>query len=141
MPAQVSDGPRGRYLLLIVATIVLGLASRRYAAGLPAWVGLYAGDALWALLLVWLLSLVRPAWPLSRIALVTGSFAVAIEFSQLCQWPWLVMLRQTWWGHLVLGQGFLVSDLWCYALGIGSGVGLRWGWRQWARRRQWGRIT
>lgn len=134
MGSQQSNDSRGLYAVLALATVLLGLASRRYAAGLPAWVGLYAGDALWALLLVWLLSLLRPAWPLGRVALVAGGLATAVEFSQLCQWPWLVTLRHTWWGHLVLGQGFLVSDLWCYAVGIGSGVGLRWGWQHlWPR--------
>ena len=141
MRTKVFGGPRGRYLLLILVTIGLGLASRRYAAVLPAWVGLYAGDALWALLLVWLLSLLWPGWALGRIALVAGALATAVEFSQLCQWPWLVALRQTWWGHLVLGQGFLVSDLWCYAIGIGCGAGLCWGWQRLARNRQRARIA
>jgi hypothetical protein len=85
---------------------------------------------------VWLLSLLRPAWPLSQVAMVAGGLAAAVEFSQLCQWPWLVAVRHTWWGHLVLGQGFLISDLGCYAVGIGCGVGLRWGTRQLGWRRQ-----
>lgn len=123
-PVRISRRSRLGYVALAAVTTLLGLASRHYARQLPAWVGLYAGDALWALLVYWLVRLLQPDWPTGRAALVAGSWALATELSQLCQWPWLVALRHTWWGHLVLGQGFLASDLACYAVGIGVGVAL-----------------
>ncbi|NML64157.1 DUF2809 domain-containing protein [Hymenobacter sp. RP-2-7] len=102
----------------------LGLASRRYAAGLPAWVGAYAGDALWALPVYWLVGALQPGWAVRRRALAAGIFATGIELSQLWQAPWLQALRHTTLGALVLGQGFLWSDLACYAAGIAVGAGL-----------------
>ena len=110
------------YAVAATVTMLLGLASRHYAARLPAWVGAYAGDALWALLVYWLLGLARPGWQIGPRALAAGSFALAIEISQLWQAPWLRALRHTTLGGLVLGQGFLWSDLACYAVGIASGV-------------------
>ena len=41
---------------------------------------------------------------------------------QMVQAPWLDALRATLFGRLVLGQGFLWSDLVCYAAGIAIGV-------------------
>ena len=101
--------------------MLLGLASRRYASGLPGWVGAYAGDALWALLVYWLVGLARPRWSGRQQALAAGGFALLIELSQLWQAPWLQALRHTTLGALVLGQGFLWSDLACYAVGIATG--------------------
>jgi hypothetical protein len=33
---------------LLIATVLAGLASRQWAASLPAFIAAYAGDALWA---------------------------------------------------------------------------------------------
>lgn len=45
-------------LLLPVGTVALGLAS--CPAVFPAFIALYAGDALWASMVFWLLALLRP---------------------------------------------------------------------------------
>ncbi|RPD48561.1 DUF2809 domain-containing protein [Hymenobacter sediminis] len=112
------------YATLSLLTIALGLASRRYQAALPAWVGAYVGDALWALLVFWLVGFGWPQWSRRRVAAVALVFAFLIEASQLYQAPWLNALRVTTPGRLVLGQGFLWSDLLCYTLGVLVGVGL-----------------
>lgn len=49
-------------------------------------------------------------------------FSFAIEFSQLYHSPWIDSLRNTRVGGLVLGYGFLWSDLVSYTVGIGVGV-------------------
>lgn len=49
-------------------------------------------------------------------------FSFAIEFSQLYQAPWINEVRHTLFGRLVLGEGFLWSDLLCYLVGIGMGL-------------------
>jgi hypothetical protein len=49
-------------------------------------------------------------------------FSVAVEISQLYHAPWIDSIRQSTIGGLILGFGFLWSDLACYALGVGLGV-------------------
>jgi hypothetical protein len=41
-----------------------------------------------------------------------------IEGLQLYQGEWIVRLRQTFAGQMLLGHGFLWSDLLCYAAGV-----------------------
>jgi len=50
------------------------------------------------------------------------SLSVAVELSQLYHAPWIDPIRRTTLGGLVLGFGFLWSDLACYAAGGGLGV-------------------
>ena len=50
------------------------------------------------------------------------AFSAAIEISQLYHAPWIDSIRQTTVGGLILGFGFLWSDLVCYALGVAIGV-------------------
>ena len=114
--------PRSRPVLaaLLVATIALGLASRRFGDALPGVVAAYAGDALWAAMAFWLAALVAPGARTHRLAACALAFAVAVEASQLHRAPWLDAIRATRPGALVLGQGFLWSDLACYAVGVGA---------------------
>jgi hypothetical protein len=118
--------PRSRVLttILLVATVAAGLASRRYPGWQPDFVARYAGDTLWAAMVFWVLALV---WHRGRAAVV-GALALGIsfadEFSQLFHAPWIDAVRATRWGALVLGQGFLWSDLWCYAAGVAIAVAI-----------------
>ncbi|WP_354578951.1 DUF2809 domain-containing protein [Hymenobacter sp. UYP22] len=116
------------YALLSLLTVVLGLASRRYGAGLPGWVAAYAGDVLWALLVFWLLGWCRPRQPGRWVANWALLLAFGVEFSQLFHPPWLDALRYTTLGGLVLGRGFLWSDLLCYTLGVAVGTKLEQLW-------------
>jgi len=110
------------YLLFIVITLLSGLASRHYPGVLPTWVESYLGDSLWALMVFlmagFLLNGKSPRW----IALVALVFSYCIEISQLYHAPWIDAVRANRLGGLVLGFGFLWSDLVCYAVGIGFGV-------------------
>ena len=119
MPSpRVAPRPRLPLVLLACLTIALGLASRRFGEALPAFIALYAGDALWATLMYWCVALVRPragAWTLGLTAL---GIAYAVEVSQLYRAPWIDQVRTTRLGALALGQGFLWSDLACYAMGV-----------------------
>ncbi|MCC3160250.1 DUF2809 domain-containing protein [Hymenobacter sp. 15J16-1T3B] len=136
MPLSANDllDLRRRYAGLAGLTVLLGLASRRFQAGLPSWVGLYAGDGLWALLVFGLVGLGWPRGPLRRRAGLAAAWALATELSQLWQAPWLQALRATRLGALVLGRGFLWSDLGCYAAGILLGCALD-GWLRNPRQR------
>jgi hypothetical protein len=105
-------------LVLLIGTVALGLGSRRYPAALPAFVSTYAGDVLWASMVFWLLTLVRPTGERGTLAAIAFAIAVAVETSQRYHVPWLDALRASRLGALVLGQGFLWSDIVCYAIGV-----------------------
>lgn len=112
------------YLAGAIVTIGLGLGSRRYGAYLPAVVAQYAGDTLWALLVFLAVSTVMPQAGLPRRGALAFVVAYAIELSQLYHGRWIEMLRQTTLGGLVLGYGFLWSDLVCYGIGILAGMAI-----------------
>ena len=76
-------------LLLLIGTVVLGLASRRYPTVLPAFVATYAGDVLWVSMVFWLLTLVRPTGEGRHLAAIAFVIAVAVETSQRYHAPWL----------------------------------------------------
>ncbi len=131
MPTLLPSAPgsrRLRLLLLALLTVLLGLGSRHYAAALPPWLAAYAGDTLWALLVFWLVALGWPRWPVLRVGIGAFGLALAVEISQLYQAPWLNALRHTTLGGLVLGHGFLWSDVVCYGVGVLVGCALEWGW-------------
>jgi hypothetical protein len=113
-----SRRPRPTYALLAVLTIALGLSARRYGGSLPEGVRLYAGDALWAATVFLLAALVWPVARRAQLALGTLAFAFADEVSQLYHAPWIDAVRATRPGALVLGYGFLWSDLVCYTAGV-----------------------
>lgn len=102
--------------------ICLGLLSRSKHIPLPTFIAAYAGDTLWALLVFLGFGWLFPAHSAIRVAWYAGVFSLAIELSQLYHAPWLDELRANRWAALVLGQGFLWSDLVCYAVGIALGV-------------------
>lgn len=121
MPIVTSPPPRPRTTtgILLLATLAAGLASRAYPAWQPAVVARFAGDILWAAMVFWILALVRPRGRTVRLGLAALAVATAVELSQLHRAPWIEALRQSRLGALVLGRGFLWSDLACYTLGVG----------------------
>ncbi len=98
--------------------MLVGLASRRFRAYLPTFVGEYSGDTLWALMLFLVVSFVLANRPLLQRCGVSLALAFAVEVSQLYHAPWIDGIRRTTLGGLVLGFGFLWTDLICYAVGI-----------------------
>jgi Protein of unknown function (DUF2809) len=121
---------RATYVRVLLLTITMGLGSRRFGAMLPRLVAQYAGDVLWATMVFWLLAIAVPGAARLRLAAAALTVAWAVECSQLYRAPWLDALRATSIGALVLGQGFLWSDLLCYAAGVALAVVLdRMLWR------------
>lgn len=104
---------RLKYLLCVVVTIAAGLASRKFAV-IPAWVG----DCLWAVMIYLLMRIVFIRTSVSKIIAFSLAFCFTIEISQLYQAPWINQTRSTLIGHLILGQGFLWSDLLAYTGGV-----------------------
>src|SRR5271165_6816545 len=109
-------------IILIALACLLGIGSRRYAHELPGFIAAYAGDTLWALAAFLGIGLVFSRASTRTIACLALAFSVAIEISQLYHAPWIDSIRQTALGGLILGFGFLWSDLACYSLGVGLGV-------------------
>lgn len=104
---------RLNYLILVVVTIGIGLFSRRLEV-IPFWIG----DSLWAVM-VYLIVRSILINKKQLIALqVSILFSYLIELSQVLEWNWLVMVRKHVIGRLILGQGFLWSDIMAYTLGI-----------------------
>ncbi len=110
------------YLLLAIVTMLIGLASRRYRQNLPVFIGEYSGDVLWALMLFLIVSFLLAGRPLVQRCIISLVLALAVELSQLYHAPWIDGIRSTTLGGLVLGFGFLWSDLVCYFVGIASGA-------------------
>lgn len=107
-----------KYGAAIFITIILGLASRRFTDQIPAFVAEHAGDMLWASMVYFGFRMIGTSRSLSLAAALSILFSFSIEFSQLYQAPWMVELRSTSIGSLVLGRGFLWVDLVRYVIGI-----------------------
>jgi hypothetical protein len=91
---------------------------------LPRFVSEYAGDALYATLVFFVLAFVVPRW---RGAILAGSaFALScmVEASQCSDAAWLKAIRARKLGRLVLGTTFVWSDFPCYAAGALLAFGL-----------------
>jgi hypothetical protein len=125
MPSSPERPPRPRLRLLAtaLAVIPLGLLTRADLP-LPYLIAAYGGDTLYATLVYLLAALLWPRAAPWRLGLLTFGLCLAIEISQLAHPPWLDALRATLPGRLVLGSGFLWSDLACYAAGTLLGAAL-----------------
>ena len=110
------------YLAAAVATMFAGLGSRKLQVYLPSFLAEYAGDTLWALMLFLLVSTLLANRPIPTRAAISLALAFLVEISQLYHAPWIDSIRQTTLGGLVLGFGFLWTDLVCYSVGIALGL-------------------
>ena len=118
------------YALLMLMVIGLGLGSRYYASYLPDFIASYAGDTLWALQVFLTIGFLFPAYSTIKITRMALIFALLIEVSQLYHAPWIDTIRHYRLAGLVLGYGFLWSDLLCYAVGVMLGfVAERWAYQ------------
>ncbi|MEZ5303444.1 MAG: DUF2809 domain-containing protein [Verrucomicrobiales bacterium] len=103
----------------LALTIAAGLGSRTAwaQAHLPEFVADYAGDTLWTVAAFFALAFVFPkAKPCLLFGAALG-LSFAVEFSQLYRAGWLDSIRANRIGALLLGRGFLWSDLICYTAG------------------------
>ena len=111
---------RRTYLAIAIGvTIAAGLASRKYPWLLPASLGKYPGDVLWAQMVYWSIGFVAPSAPVVTVATCALAISYADEFSQLYQAPWINNLRATTVGHLILGSQFGWGDILAYTVGVG----------------------
>jgi len=113
---------RTDYLIVMTLVIIIGLPTRLIPQHMPDFMVTYGGDTLWALMIFMIFALIFPKRPTPHIALFALAIAWGIEFSQLYQADWINDFRATRIGGLLLGHGFLMSDIIVYLLGIGIGV-------------------
>lgn len=110
------------YLLIMLLILVFGLPARLIQDQLPLWYTLYFGDYLWAMLLFFLFALMLRTVSTFKVAVITLLFTYLIEISQLFHPLWLEHLRSIKLFALVLGYGFLWSDIAAYTFGISTGA-------------------
>lgn len=104
---------RIKCIMLVFITIISGIVSRKIS-----FIPLYIGDTLYAVMMYFI---IRTIFLNSSIKIVSALgllLCYLIEFSQLYKAPWINNIRSTLLGRLVLGQGFLVSDIIAYTVGI-----------------------
>ena len=101
------------YIIAIALLIVLGLSSRKVT-----FLSDEIGDGLWSMALFCFLRFIFVNRKLKDIAIATLILSYLVEFSQLIRWEWLVAIRSTFIGHMLLGQGFVWWDLLAYSIGV-----------------------
>lgn len=104
---------RYKYAGLILLIIVTGLLSRQTTA-VPA----FTGDVLYAAMMYFIVRFCLLSTKIKKIAIISLCICFVIEFSQLYQSGWINNIRSTLPGRLVLGRGFLWSDLLAYVSGV-----------------------
>lgn len=105
--------------MLILITIGLGLFSRKVAYPyLPDLVNQYLGDAIWAGMIFLIFRFIFIKKETRLIALYSLAFCLIIELSQFYHAPWIDSVRATRLGSLILGFGYLWTDLLAYYIGV-----------------------
>lgn len=122
---MTATGKRWLYAILVLITIPLGLATRWRQQYFPFFINEYGGDVLAATCIFFGCRFMCATWQLPKVALLAFFVSVLDEIQQLYQAPWAVKFRDITVVGILLGHGFLWSDIVCYAAGtiIGSLLG------------------
>jgi hypothetical protein len=105
---------RLKFILFALLLIPIGLATRNYG---NEFLKLYVGDSLWAMMIYFGFRFLFPNQSIKAFWFAL-SFCYLIEISQLYHAEWIDAIRQNRLGGLILGFGFLWSDLGAYLIGI-----------------------
>jgi predicted neutral ceramidase superfamily lipid hydrolase len=106
------------YLALIIITVITGLVTREFSSIIP----FFIGDILWGLAVFLFVRFLFIKKSLQFAVIVSSIYATLTELSQLYQAPWIDEIRPTFFGRVMLGETFLLSDILCYLIGIGLGI-------------------
>lgn len=101
------------YFSTCFVTLIIGILSRKFTQ-----TPLFIGDVLYAVVAYFGFRFLIPKQQTLTGFIIALTYCFAIEFFQLYQASWIVLIRKTVLGHYFLGQGFLWSDLLCYFLGV-----------------------
>ena len=104
--------PRIFYVFLILIVIALGLLSRKVT-----FIPLIIGDILYAVMMFLIIRFLLIGLNYLKTAAISLLICYLIEFSQLYSASWINAIRNTTLGALVLGRGFLWSDMIAYTTG------------------------
>jgi len=112
-----SKTPRNRlnYLIFTLLIIALGLFSR--SRFIPEFIYPYLGDVLYTFMFFFIFGFLFPKWSSMKIAILSILTCYCIELTQLIQADWMLQLRSYRLGGLILGHGFLWSDIVSYTIG------------------------
>jgi hypothetical protein len=105
------------YLLLFIFCTWLALATRIHSQWFHPFIATYGGDTIWAAMFLFFLRIFFGKITLWKLAIINFLLGAADETLQLYQAPWIQEIRHTKIGGLLLGFGFLWSDILCYAIG------------------------
>ena len=105
------------YATAIAIIITIGLASRHYLQ-----LGKYPGDALWTIMVFLMVGIIQPRRRSIEVGAIALFISYIVEFGQLYRAPWIVSIRSTTIGHLILGSDFAWADLAAYTLGAALAV-------------------
>lgn len=107
------------YGFYAVTVIIFGLLSR--TEFVPTFIYPYLGDVFYAILIYVLVAFLFVSEKPKYIAIYALIFCIGIECSQLYHATWIDTIRATRLGGLILGFGFLWTDLMAYIVGVGIG--------------------
>ncbi len=110
------------YFFLIIVTVGLGLTSR--ADFIPKLIYPFLGDILYSLMIFFIIGFIFKDFSSFKIALISIGICYIIEISQFYEANWIEEIRNTKLGGLILGYGFLWSDLVSYLVGATLGFSL-----------------
>jgi hypothetical protein len=110
--------------VLVALTVPLGFVSRMAEVPMPELVRTYGGDVLSATCIFFGVRFVLRRYTLPRCGLIAFVVCLLIELQQLITWKPLVRLREDTAADILLGHGFLWSDLVCYAFGVAIGCAI-----------------
>lgn len=108
------------YAVFTVLIIGLGFGSRAFSSVLPDTLNTYLGDSLWAAMIFTGCGFLFRKLKTMITGIISLSFCFVIEFSQLYHAEWIDQIRDASLGGLVLGYGFLWSDIEAYTIGIAA---------------------
>jgi hypothetical protein len=109
------------YLGLTIFTIIFALFIRNSWSRLPYVINFWIGDFLWAMMLFWACRFVFLNFNRLQMTVLLIVFCWCIEVSQKFHIDWLDAFRNTTFGGLLLGHGFLWSDIIAYTAGVIAG--------------------
>jgi hypothetical protein len=109
---------------LALLTVALGLLTKRYSGPLQDWVNGSSGAMLYEVLWISLAQLIWVRARTWRVALIVLAATCGVELLQLYNPPWLLALRETFPGRMLLGTnyGFDPLDFLHYLLGSALGL-------------------